>query len=91
MELKDLYWLAGLLEGEGCFTYSGSTPMVQLQMTDKDVVERASLLLKGSLGRRTRETYTGKIAWFTQLSGSKCWMDDDTLSTDGNTPPCENN
>lgn len=38
---QDLYWLAGLLEGEGCFRnhYNGHCT-IQLGMTDQDVVER---------------------------------------------------
>lgn len=49
----DLYWLAGLLEGEGSFlsvpTRQGAhrykTPRIQLCMTDRDVVERAARIL----------------------------------------------
>lgn len=44
----DLYWLAGLLEGEGSFLKgppsSPRQPIVQLPMTDQDVVERAARL-----------------------------------------------
>lgn len=46
-------WLAGLLEGEGCFTliHNGyrqtglAYPRIQLNMTDRDVVRRAADLL----------------------------------------------
>lgn len=38
-------WLAGLLEGDGMFCISGRTPRLVLQMTDKDVVDRAATLL----------------------------------------------
>jgi hypothetical protein len=44
----DLLWLAGLLEGEGCFTVTGGgrgTPTVKVGMTDKDVVQRVAKLL----------------------------------------------
>lgn len=44
----DMYWLAGLLEGEGSFLKgppsSPGQPIVQLPMTDQDVVERAARL-----------------------------------------------
>ncbi len=46
MKEQDLYWLAGLLEGEAYFTYNG-TARIDLQMTDKDIVERAAILLHG--------------------------------------------
>ena len=40
----DNAWLAGLLEGEGCFSNNGGSIYVSLQMTDKDVVERVAML-----------------------------------------------
>ena len=47
IKVADIQWLAGLLEGEGCFlTSSNTTPVIVLCMTDKDVVERAAALLK---------------------------------------------
>lgn len=39
-------WLAGLLEGEGCFHFCRG-PYVKLSMTDKDIVERAAELMNG--------------------------------------------
>lgn len=43
---KDIGWLAGILEGEGCFSIrdtGGTNPglSIQLQMTDEDVILRA--------------------------------------------------
>lgn len=51
-----MHWLAGLLEGEGCFTSSGSYPHVSVQMCDRGVVARAAALM-GALSVReaTRE------------------------------------
>lgn len=51
MILKDVYWLAGLLEGEGCFSTSRFCPIIALSMTDEDVVSRATKLLGASYGR----------------------------------------
>ena len=53
MDDTDLCWLAGILEGEGCFqlkTYPGNKrlgPAITLGMTDRDVVARAGRLLGG--------------------------------------------
>lgn len=41
----DIAWLAGILEGEASFGYHGTTPVIQLQMTDPDVVKRVAALL----------------------------------------------
>lgn len=55
---KDIAWLAGLLEGEGCFMWAPFThrqhgkeyqyhrPVIQVNMTDPDVIERVASLFK---------------------------------------------
>lgn len=73
----DLVWLAGLLEGEGYFgiTTRGNgsrSPVVEVKMTDLDVVERAGLLMGARSvtikqmpeGQKTqyRARVTGKLA-----------------------------
>lgn len=49
LETCDLYWLAGLLEGEGSFLApppsSPNRPRISLQMTDRDVVDRAARMM----------------------------------------------
>lgn len=53
--IKDIAWLAGLLEGEGSFgSGSQGCPALRLQMTDKDVVEYASSILRTKLQNPTR-------------------------------------
>jgi hypothetical protein len=38
---RDLFWLAGLFEGEGCISIRENTLNLVLQMADEDVVRRA--------------------------------------------------
>lgn len=49
MKETELYWLAGLLEGEGTFLAPPPSepryPRVVLDMTDEEVVRRAALLM----------------------------------------------
>lgn len=74
---SDLYWVAGLLEGEGSFLLAttkqrGHTyfhPRIDLTMTDEDVVARASAVLGGTY-RRVRyadilraDGYNRKPCW----------------------------
>lgn len=66
LAMKDLYWIAGLTEGEGCFRLqttkrygggdSGSSPLMAIQMNDLDVITRAHELLgaSGSICKRER-------------------------------------
>lgn len=44
----ELHWLAGYLEGEGCFFFTGyhkTCPIIQARATDKDVVERVARIM----------------------------------------------
>ena len=68
-------WLAGLLEGEGCFTYQCS-PTIRVGMTDKDVVQRIAALF----GRHVRGPYkyrdNMKPVYYTEVNGAVAvdWM-----------------
>lgn len=44
MNEKELYWLAGLLEGEGCFSRTKKTGkiFIALEMTDEDIVNKVA-------------------------------------------------
>lgn len=72
MDTKDLHWLAGLLEGEGCFDLNmGRYPRIQLVMADEDVVRKArSLIGSGSLCRhKTKKRETHSVMWHYAVSG----------------------
>lgn len=60
---ENIIWLAGLLEGEGCFYLrkqragnGRSVPTISLEMTDRDVVERAKWIagVGGAIGTKDR-------------------------------------
>ena len=84
VNLVDFAWLVGLLEGEGCFTLNGSwnnkQPCILLQMTDKDIVDKASRILGGNgfvFGReRKGDTYGKKIMYRYAISSTLAifWM-----------------
>ena len=53
ISVKDIAWLAGLLEGEGCFCGASNRPhrpAIQLAMTDVDIVRRAGRILGSRIG-----------------------------------------
>ena len=71
MTRDDLIWLAGLLEGEGCFDlHRGRYPRVRLGMTDRDVVGRAATLF-GARVRLTLKPAPSSATWHTEISGSR--------------------
>ncbi len=54
MKKTDLHWLAGIIEGEGCFSNSlgsGSIkPRIQVQSADLDVLEKLKLIYDAPIG-----------------------------------------
>ena len=76
--MRSIEWLAGLLEGEGCFTRqkhrSGtSTPLITVVMTDEDVVGEAGTLIEHLGGRSLkiirRMLPSGKVAFDARVTG----------------------
>ena len=80
---KDLFWLVGILEGEGWFGTNKRThtlksgevktyiePVVHLQMTDKDVVERVGELI-GSPVRTHQARGNRKLLYRVSINGKK--------------------
>mgnify|MGYP001609130432 CR=1 FL=1 len=49
MKMGDIYWLAGILEGEGCFGIHNGGIFIKLLMTDQDTVTKVAILLKGNM------------------------------------------
>jgi hypothetical protein len=68
-------WLAGLLEGEGTFLKplpsSPYLPIVRLNMTDRDVVERAARLLGSGVCSYTPKNPRHKINWIASVKGAR--------------------
>lgn len=86
MKLNDLHWLAGLLEGEGNFGRKHnrradgpgySYPLIQVEMTDRDIIERARLMLGArNVYERKPQSEKHKTKWQTRISGAAAfgWM-----------------
>lgn len=53
--IKDIAWLAGLLEGEASFMLKNGNSIIAMQMTDKDVMDRAADLLGVKVGNYVRK------------------------------------
>jgi ribosomal protein L30E len=71
----EIIWLAGLLEGEGCFSFLSNLPVIQLNMTDKDVVERAAQIFKVPVYRYDTNKYNNstvcKDQYRIRISGAR--------------------
>lgn len=79
MTSREIAWLAGLLEGEGCFSLTKGSVTVQVTMTDRDIVERSAWLVGApSVGTHaTSHTKRGhQVCYRWTLCGSSAaaWM-----------------
>ncbi len=69
-------WLAGLIEGEGCFSY-GVSPGIRVGMTDRDVVDRVSAILgRNHVRGPYRYRANKKPVFYTEVWGADAiaWM-----------------
>lgn len=69
----DLYWLAGLFEGEASFSFKFSgnkNPQIQLTMTDEDIVEKARNILKLGTFNGPYKLPSGKCIWALSITNS---------------------
>jgi len=78
--MLDVAWLAGLIEGEGCFVVSSPGRRrhmtMALGMTDRDVVERAARLMGSRVRLERRAMPNRKALWRTDVHGYRAvaWM-----------------
>lgn len=85
MEPLELAWLAGYLEGEGCFRMgiggvrTGSTrllgptgtPTIKVAATDHDVVLKAAVLMGCDAKNANRQTVAGKPVFTAEICGDR--------------------
>ena len=76
---KDLAWLGGLLEGEAAFMIRNGSPVIRLQMTDRDTMDRAAAILGvpvGKFSRQPKGKATYRPVWHLGVHGTNaiCWM-----------------
>ena len=76
MKTAEITWMAGLIEGEGCFSINRNTPAVIVGMTDMDVVQKVANYFGSNLRGPQRRSSSKKDVWITSVHGSKAvsWM-----------------
>jgi len=69
----EIAWLAGLLEGEGCFTTNRyhSSPMLRVGMTDRDIIDRVSGYFKRPVRPEKLYSPRHKQVWRTSVHGDR--------------------
>lgn len=76
MNMQDKFWLAGLLEGEGSFRKGPpckeNLPIISIQMTDKDVLEKVATLFNVSVvkGSKPKKDHHKQV-YIVTLRGAK--------------------
>lgn len=82
--IRQLEWLAGIIEGEGCFglyrrgqSVKRKVPRIALSMSDLDVILKASRILRGADYFTVRQPAAGKkLSYTVQVCGARAigWM-----------------
>lgn len=67
----DIIWLSALLEGEGYFVFGDNCPIVGVNMTDKDVIEKVAKLFKSNIYVRQPPPPSKKLTYTTRACGEK--------------------
>lgn len=70
MDALQTAWLAGLIEGEGCFTFS-RTPICRVQMTDEDIVARIAALFGSAYQSAPPRGTQRKTVFSTSIHGAR--------------------
>lgn len=72
---QQIAWLAGLLEGEGSFMWT-KTPVISVQMTDRDIVCRVASIIGGNVAGPYVNKYGHKPTWACRVYGPRAagWM-----------------
>lgn len=79
MNTNELYWIAGIFEGEGCLSIatanrkSGGSISVYVGMTDKDVIDRLDSIYPGKRYERKHQGKKWKTLYLWQLNGKDAY------------------
>jgi len=65
----DAAWVAGLIDGEGCFTVDNG-PRIAVDSTCRSVIEEIHRILGGACGMLNRKTCKGRSVFRWRVSGS---------------------
>lgn len=67
---RDLHWLVGILEGEGCFDlHRNRYPRIRVAMTDRDIVGRVASLFGSSIRLSLRRF--NQPTWHAEIQGER--------------------
>jgi hypothetical protein len=73
MELRTLYWLAGILEAEGSFIAplpsAPNTPVISIAMTDEDIIARVAEIFSVKYHPARPHNEKHKLAYVAHLKG----------------------
>lgn len=72
IRINDIYWTAGFLEGEGCFTLIDKGPIIEAAQVNKDPLEKLQNLFRGSLNLyKNHKNPNSKPIWTWSLRSSR--------------------
>ena len=74
--LYDIHWLAGIIEGEGCFFSGGTSISLYIKMSDEDVIKKAADIMGCEYVKATKNNPKYKDLWSVRVGTMKAveWM-----------------
>jgi hypothetical protein len=75
MKMLDVSWLAGIIEGEGNFSFT-DTPKIKVKMTDEDIVRNVAHLFKRPYYPEPKKEKHHKDLYYVSICGQPAieWM-----------------
>lgn len=76
VSVKEIAWLAGILEGEANFTNTNGSPTIRVEMADEDVIQKIALLFKRPYYIRDRRDANWRQYHYVGIYGTPAieWM-----------------
>jgi hypothetical protein len=64
----DIAWAAGFIEGEGCFSQTGTSAQVTAAQVQKEPIERLQRIFGGTVTQRQTRGFSEKAIWIWRLN-----------------------
>ena len=81
VNIKNLYWMAGILEGEGSFVIDNRylSPRITVAMTDRDIIEKFAFFIGTNVNSKktlNAQFLNSKKVYIANINGKKAaaWM-----------------
>lgn len=73
LSMDEVCWLAGILEGDGCFRFQINKPIISLQMIDEDTIQNFSNMVTCSYQKFQSSRRNHKLIFTASMKKQGCF------------------